>query len=71
MQGDISLEPDLRNRAILTLLYAWGVRVSKLCTLTWRDLQQNGEGGQITMLGKGGVTLANGFAIYLPPRGEI
>lgn len=52
----LSLEPDSRNRAILTLLYASGVRVSELCTLAWRDLQPNGDGGQITVFGKGGVT---------------
>ena len=52
----LSLEPNLRNRAILTLLYASGVRVSELCGLAWRDLQPNGEGGQITVLGKGSKT---------------
>ena len=52
----ITLEPDLRNRAILTLLYASGIRVSELCTLAWRDLQPNGDGGQITVLGKGSMT---------------
>jgi integrase/recombinase XerD len=52
----LSLEPNLRNRAILTLLYASGVRVSELCGLSWRDLQPNGDGGQITVFGKGGAT---------------
>ncbi len=52
----LSLEPDPRNRASLTLLYASGVRVSELCGLSWRDLQPNGDGGQITVFGKGGVT---------------
>ena len=52
----LSLEPDPRNRAILTLLYASGVRVSELCGLCWRDLQPNGDGGQITVFGKGGQT---------------
>jgi integrase/recombinase XerD len=54
----LSLEPLSRNRAILTLLYASGVRVSELCGLCWRDLQPNGEGGQISVFGKGGVTRA-------------
>ena len=52
----LSLEPHPRNRAILTLLYASGVRVSELCGLSWRDLQPNGDGGQITVFGKGGLT---------------
>ena len=52
----LSLEPEPRNRAILTLLYASGVRVSELCDLSWRDLQPIGTAGQITVFGKGGVT---------------
>ncbi len=52
----LSLEPNSRNRAILTLLYASGVRVSELCALCWRDLQPNGDAGQITVFGKGSVT---------------
>ncbi|MGH9628206.1 MAG: tyrosine-type recombinase/integrase [Bryobacteraceae bacterium] len=52
----LSLESNPRNRAILTLLYASGVRVSELCGLRWRDLQPSGDGGQITVFGKGSVT---------------
>lgn len=52
----LSLELNSRNRAILTLLYASGVRVSELCELSWRDLQPNGDGGQISVFGKAGVT---------------
>jgi integrase/recombinase XerD len=52
----LGLEQNLRNRAILMLLYAAGIRVSELCELSWRDLQTNGEGGQVTVLGKGSVT---------------
>jgi hypothetical protein len=32
------------------------MRVSELCGLCWQDLQANSDGGQVTMLGKGGVT---------------
>ena len=59
----LSLEPNPRNRAMLTLLYASGVRVSELCSLAWRDLQPNGAGGQITVFGKGSVTRS----VQLPP----
>ena len=54
----LSLEPKPRDRALLILLYASGVRVSELCGLSWRDLQPNGDGGQVTVFGKGGVTRA-------------
>ena len=54
----LSLETNERNRAILTLLYASGVRVSELCGLRWRDVQQNGDSAQITVFGKGGKTRA-------------
>ena len=59
----LSLEQDERNRCILMLLYASGVRVSELCGLCWRDLQPSADSGQITVFGKGGKTRA----IRLPP----
>jgi integrase/recombinase XerD len=52
----LSLEPKERNRVLLTLLYASAVRVSELCSLYWRDAQANGDGGQITVFGKGDQT---------------
>jgi integrase/recombinase XerD len=52
----LNLEPNPRNRAVLTLLYASGVRVGELCGLSWRDLQPSGDSGQITVWGKGSVT---------------
>jgi site-specific recombinase XerD len=59
----LALEPDPRNRALLTLLYASGVRVSELCDLSWRDLQAHGEAGQITVFGKGSVVRS----LQIPP----
>ncbi len=52
----LALEPDPRNRVMLRLLYAAGLRVSELCGLTWRDCQVRGKAGQITVFGKGGRT---------------
>lgn len=52
----IALEPKPRNAAILTLLYAAGLRVSELTGLRWRDVQVRQAGGQITVLGKGAKT---------------
>jgi integrase/recombinase XerD len=52
----IALEPNRRNRVLLRLLYASGVRVSELCGLKWRDLQERGDAGQVTVFGKGGKT---------------
>jgi integrase/recombinase XerD len=52
----LSLEPKERNRVLLTLLYASAVRVSEVCGLCWRDAQANGDGGQITVFGKGDRT---------------
>ncbi|MDQ6699932.1 MAG: tyrosine-type recombinase/integrase [Acidobacteriota bacterium] len=57
VQRMIHLEPKARNRTILTLLYASGVRVRELCDLQWKDLQPQGDGeGQIAVFGKGGKT---------------
>ncbi|MEZ5943958.1 MAG: tyrosine-type recombinase/integrase [Planctomycetaceae bacterium] len=52
----ISLEPQPRNRALLLTLYAGGFRVSEVCSLKWRHLQERDTAGQITVFGKGGKT---------------
>lgn len=56
IQRMLALETDLRNQAILALLYASGIRVAELCGLRWRDLQRHGDSGQVTVFGKGGQT---------------
>jgi integrase/recombinase XerD len=52
----LRLEQDPRNRAMLTLLYYGGLRVSEVCSLTWRNLQERDESGQIAVFGKGNKT---------------
>ncbi len=56
LQKTLALETDARNRVLLRLLYAGGLRVSELCGLTWADLSVRGDAGQVTVLGKGGKT---------------
>jgi len=59
-EGDVlrllALEPDPRNRALLTLLYSAGLRIAEACALRWRDLHPRGEAGQVSVFGKGGRT---------------
>lgn len=52
----IQAETDLRDRAILKLLYAAALRASELCGLKWRDIQPRGNTAQVTVFGKGGKT---------------
>src|SRR3954447_8344778 len=52
----ISLEPGRRNRALLTVLYGGGLRISEVCGLCWRDLTERDGAGQVTVYGKGGKT---------------
>ena len=51
---DADAEP--RDRTLLHLLYAAGLRVSEACGLRWRNLCPRGEAGQITVFGKNGRT---------------
>lgn len=53
VQSMIAKTSSERNRVILLLLYASGLRVSELCQLKWKDLKPRGESGQVTVLGKG------------------
>ena len=50
-QVDISTPAGFRNRTILELLYATGMRISELCSLTYQNL--NLDNDEITVFGKG------------------
>lgn len=53
----IALSAPGRDRAMVRLMYAAGIRVAELCGLSWCDVQKRGEdAGQITVLGKGAKT---------------
>jgi integrase/recombinase XerD len=52
----IALEKDRRNQLVIRLLYAAGLRVSELCGLRGRHLQERGDAGQISVHGKGNKT---------------
>ncbi|MCJ2065863.1 tyrosine-type recombinase/integrase [Methylobacterium sp. J-088] len=55
-QRMVLLEPNLRNRTVLTVLYGGGLRISELCGLRWRDMAERDQAGQVTVFGKSGKT---------------
>jgi len=60
----LALEPNERDRAVLEVFYFSGCRIGELVGLRWRDVQPNGEDGQLTVFGKGGKTRV----VKLPSR---
>ena len=56
VQGMLHGDNSPRNRVLLRLFYAGGLRVSELVSLSWPDLQERDDGGQVTVFGKGGKT---------------
>ena len=66
-------EPNDRNRTILWLLYATGIRREELCNLRGSDVAQRGTAGQITVFWKrwknsgcsgGGPDMGRPFAVH-------
>lgn len=55
-QRMVLLEPNVRNRTLLTVLYGGGLRISEVCGLRWRDMTERDTAGQATVFGKGGKT---------------
>lgn len=56
VQRIIGMENVPRNKLLLRILYCGGIRVSELCRLKWRDVQERDKGGQMTVYGKGAKT---------------
>ena len=54
----LSAEVPARDSVILHLLYNSGCRASELVSLRWRDCQERGKTGQVTVMGKGRKTRA-------------
>lgn len=54
VQQIISSVENKRNRLIIKTLYYTGIRISELVALKFKHLQHRDEGGQMTILGKGG-----------------
>jgi site-specific recombinase XerD len=54
----IAIEPNDRNRALLTLTYGAGLRISEVCSIRWRDVSARDGTGQVNIFGKGGKTRA-------------
>ncbi|QNT79422.1 tyrosine-type recombinase/integrase [Entomobacter blattae] len=47
-------EKEPRKHALLRLLYVMGLRISEACSLTWKDMVKNRQGGTMNIYGKGG-----------------
>ena len=45
-----------RDRLMLLLMYGCGLRVSEVVGLTWNDFKKHGDGGKVTVFGKGSKT---------------
>jgi integrase/recombinase XerD len=56
VQKMIALTTNRRDHVMLRVMYGSGVRVSEICGLKWRNLQENTGSGQITVIGKGEKT---------------
>jgi len=54
----IALTKKARDKLLIRLLYASAGRISEVCDLKWRDVQPNGNTGQVTLFGKGDKTRA-------------
>lgn len=56
VMGMLALTRNSRDHALLRLAYASALRISELSSLSWHDLSERGESGQVSVLAKGGKT---------------
>jgi integrase/recombinase XerD len=56
VQRLVETDAKPRDKVLLRLLYAAGLRVSEACGLLWRNVRPRGESGQVTVFGKNGRT---------------
>ena len=56
VQRMIALESNPRNKVMLRVMYAAGLRVSEITDLRWQDVHEREKGGQISVHGKGEKT---------------
>ena len=56
-----------RDRCLLSLIYATGLRASEALGIDWKDLKPRAQGGQVTVRGKGGKvrTVLIGESLWL------
>ncbi len=52
----IALTKNPRDHALIRLAYSSALRISELGSLSWRDLAERNEAGQVSVLAKGGKT---------------
>lgn len=52
----LALTKSPRDHALLRLAYASALRISELASLSWGDLSERGDAGQISVMAKGGKT---------------
>jgi len=52
----LALTKNPRDHALLRLAYASALRISEMASLSWSDLAQRGDAGQVSVVAKGGKT---------------
>ena len=65
----VETDAKSRDKVLLRLLYAAGLRVSEACGLLWRNVRPRGDSGQITVFGKNGRTRS--IALTAPLWSEL